>query len=69
MNQTKGAGNGSTVKRTSCSSRGPQVQFLASTWKLVTVTLVPEDPTPSHGHTCRQNTNARKNNKKKKIKQ
>ena len=42
--------------------QGTQVQFPEPTWQLMTVTPVPEDLTPSHRHTCRQNTSAHKIN-------
>jgi hypothetical protein len=46
--------DGSEVKRT-------RVQFLAPTWQLTTLySPVPGLLTPSHRHTCRQNTNVQK---------
>jgi hypothetical protein len=49
--------DGSVVKTTDCSSKGPEFNSQHPHGN-TTVTPVPEDPTPSHRHTCRQNTDA-----------
>jgi hypothetical protein len=53
--------DGSAIKSTDCSSRGHRFnsQHPHSSSQLC-MTPVPENWTPSHRHTCRQNTNAHK---------
>lgn len=53
--------DGSVVHRTDCSVRGPRFesQYPHGSSQLP-ATLVPGDPTSSHTHACRQNTNVHK---------
>jgi hypothetical protein len=53
--------DGSAVKSTGCFSKGPEFNSHHQQGRSqMSITPVPGDPTPSHRHTCCQNTNAYK---------